>query len=550
MRYNILICIMILSGVKLMAQSRPKDSTTNIKIIQTYKPKLIEARKIETVPVIEKPMATTPSYTYTIEPKKVKTDKTVSNIPAADLFKSEEFNYPSSFVKLGYGNLKTPLAELYFNNKRDTKYSYGVQYRFLQSDSKFNNAFADFTNHNVKGYLASYSDSGEFGLEASFKQNKFNYYGYVDTNKIAEKNLGRIITNFEAKAYYTSVSYKSDKVKHRTAFNFYNYQIGNAIENDYTISSKIYGNVSDFNDLENGILSATVGFDYTTFQIQNQKVINRIFLQIDPRFDFKYDVLNVSAGLNTTIFFAGNDTARPFVNPFIKVTYPLIEDVATIYGGIDGRYRKQSLKSIIQTNQFTSNYNLTNNYENIKLFAGITAKVGSSADAVFEINYTDITNMPLYISTKDSFNSFAIITDQANVLKFTAAFNYSFSEVARIGFTGNFYNYEFKTQPQPWQLPNIEGKVNMKFNIKNKIYPHFDIMAMSLQKQRTGLNEVTYTTNTMKAFYDISAGIDFRFRPKLSLFVQANNVMASRYQRWYNYPTYGFNLIGGLTAIF
>ncbi|NQW42196.1 MAG: hypothetical protein HQ463_02025, partial [Bacteroidetes bacterium] len=232
------------------------------------------------------------------------------------------------------------------------------------------------------------------------------------------------------------------------------------------------------------------------------------------------------------------------------VTYPLIEDVATIYGGIDGRYRKQSLKSIIQTNQFTSNYNLTNTYENIKLFAGITAKVGSSADAVFEINYSDVTNMPLYISTKDSLNSFAIITDQANVLKFTAAFNYSFSEVARIGFTGNFYNYEFKTQPQPWQLPNIEGKVNMKFNIKNKIYPHFDIIAMSLQKQRTGLNEITYTTNTMKAFYDISAGIDFRFRPKLSLFVQANNVMASRYQRWYNYPTYGFNLIGGLTALF
>lgn len=551
MRHLILILFSSFNVFVLCAQKpRNTDSTTSVKIIQTYKPTLIEARKIETVPVIEKPKPVAPNYTYTIEPKKVKTDKTVSNIPAADLYKTEEFNYPSSFVKVGYGNMKTPLAEFYLNNKRDNKYSYGVQYRFLQTNSELNKTFADFTMHNAKGYLASYSTNGEFGLEASYKQNKFNYYGYKDTSKIAEKNLGRTISNFEAKAYFNSVSDKSNKVKHRTAFKFYNYQIGGAIENDYALSSKIYSKVSDFNDLENGVLSATVGFDYTTFQYLNQKSFNRIFLTLDPRFDFKYDVLNVSAGLNTTVYFNGSDTARPFINPFIKVTYPLIENVATIYGGIDGRYNKQSLKSIIQTNQFVSNYNLTNTYENIKLFAGITAKVGSSADAVFEINYSDVTNMPLYISTHDTFNSFTIINDQANILKFTAAFNYSFSEVARIGFTGNFYNYDFKTQPQPWQLPTIDGKINMKFNIKNKVYPHFDVMAMSLQKQRTGVSETNYSTNTINAFYDISAGIDFRFRPKLSLFVQANNIMSSRYQRWYNYPVYGFNAIGGLTFIF
>ena len=171
-------------------------------------------------------------------------------------------------------------------------------------------------------------------------------------------------------------------------------------------------------------------------------------------------------------------------------------------------------------------------------------------DASFEINYSDVAGMPLFISKRDSLNSFVMVVENLSILKFSAALNYSFSEKARIGLIGNFYNYNTSSQPEAWQLPTIEGKVNMSFNINNKIYPHFDIVAMSLQPQRTGVLENNYSRSQIKAFYDISTGIDFRFRPKLSLFVQANNLMSSRYQRWYNYPVYGFNILGGLTFIF
>lgn len=551
MHKTVLLTIISFSAVMAYSQ-RSKDTSINKeqKIIQKYEPKLIAATKIESVPVMEKPVSTPPVYTYTIQPEQTKTDKIINPIPATDLFMKEENNFPSSFIKLGYGNMKTPLAELYFNNKQDNKYSYGMHYRFLQTNSKDNNSFADYTDHAVKGYLASYTSSGEFGLEANYKYNKYNYYGYVDTNTKAENNLARSIRNFEARAYYNSTPAKNDKIKHRTAFGFYNYQIDSATENDYNLSTRIYGNVSDFNNLENGVLSATIGVDYTTLQQAGMKMHKRVFIQIDPRFDFKYDVLDLSVGFNSTIFFDGNDTAKLFPNLYIKATYPLIQNVAYLYGGIDGHYIKRSVKSIIQTNQFTSAYNITNSYENVKLFAGINGKVGSAIDAQFEINYLDVSKMPLFISNKDSLNSFVMVLDQVNITKFGGAVNYSFSEKARIGLSGNFYNYETTDQPLAWQLPNIEGKLNMNYNFNNKIYPHVDIIAMSKQNQRTGASEKNYTQSSIKAFYDISAGIDFRFREKLSIFVQANNVLSNRYQRWYNYPVYGFNAVGGLTFIF
>jgi RNAse (barnase) inhibitor barstar len=282
--------------------------------------------------------------------------------------------------------------------------------------------------------------------------------------------------------------------------------------------------------------------------------IKRLFIQIDPRFEFEYEGLQITAGFNTSIFINGKDSAVPYFNPVIKVNYPLIPGLANIYAGIDGRYQKQSLRNIINSNPFTSQYELTNMYENLKSYLGINAKMGASADAMFEIAYSDVSKMPLFVTRKDSnfaVNSFSILYTQVSLLKFSAAFNYSFSEKVRIGVLGNFYNYEISEQAYPWQLPNVDAKMNMRFNIKNKLYPHIDIMAFGAQKQKTmDINTKINTNNNIEAFYDISMGLDYRFKNKLSAFVQANNLLNNRYQRWYNYPVYGFNIIGGITMIF
>jgi hypothetical protein len=544
-----ILCVISFLCVTSYAQRQKDTATPTVEVINTFKLNLPDAKKIESVPVIDKPQIKSPTFSYNIKAKQVKTEKIVKPLPVADLITKEENSFPSSFVKLGYGNLRTPLAELYFNNKQDKNVSYGIHYRFLQSNSDLNNSFADFSDHAVKGYLSTFSEIGELGLDINYKHNKYNFFGYDTSNKEAEKHLARTIKNFDANAYFNSTAINNKKLKHRSQFNFYNFQIGQARENQYALKSKLYANVPGFNDLKNTQLSAVIAFDYNTFKNDTLTELNRFFIQVDPRFDFVYEGLQISAGFNSTKMFSKNNKSRFYINPVIKATYPLMENVAYIYAGIDGRYHKQSLKNIIQTNPFTSEYDLSNTFENAKTFLGLNAKIGSSADAVFEINYSDVTNMPLYVTKRDSLNSFAILYRQVNVLKFTTAFNYSFSEKVRIGVLGNFYNYEVTGEPEAWQLPNIDGKLNMTFNIKNKLYPHIDIIAMGMQKQRTG-KDAPLQQSSLDPFYDISAGIDYRFKKKLSVFVQANNIASSRYQRWYRYPVYGFNIIGGLTMIF
>jgi hypothetical protein len=545
--------VLLLFG-QLTAQNSTDTSTNRVMVIGLkYQPILIDAYKIESVPVINKPTPQSPNYTYQIPSKQVETPKIVNPIPAADFFKKETFEYPSSYVKLGYGNYKTPLAELYFNNKKDEKYSYGAHYKFLQTNSHLNKGFADFTDHNAKAYLRTYSRVGELGMELSFNQNDYNFFGFNDTLDLTRNDLKRRIKNFDALAYFNSTPNSKNKVKHRSSFNFNQFQIDQVSETNYAVKSNIYSSISNFNDLQNGVLSAQLGLNYMTTKLDTSNTFKRLFIQVDPRFDFVYDDLKFSVGFNSTIFFNGNDTAQPFINPVIKVTYPLIKDVANLFGGIDGRYHQQSVRNLINTNPFVNRYDLTNTFDNVRLYAGISAKVGSSADALFEINYTDISNMPLFVTRYDSvprLNAFTTIFRQVNIVKFSGAFNYSFSEKFRIGVLGNFYNYSVNREAAAWQMPDVDAKVNLKMNIKNKIYPHLDFVAMGSQQQRTGLTEATKTDSKIDAFYDLSAGIDFKFKKKISLFVQANNIMSTRYQRWYNYQVLGFNLIGGLTMLF
>jgi len=560
---QLIILSVICSSSSVLAQ-KDKDTTTNrdLTFVDAYKPKFMEVQKIESVPVIVKPELKTVSFSYNVKPHQVSTEKIVNPIPVADLNTKEETLYPTSFVKLGYGNIQSKLGEIYLNNKQNKQYSYGLHYRFQESNSDLHNSFADFTNHAVKGYLSTYTEIGELGLDVNYRNNQFNFYGYDTANKLAEKNLGRTINSFDARAYFNSTAISDKKLKHRTQFNFYNFQIDNAIENQYAINTKLYGNIPNFGDLKNVQLSANIGVDYNTFKYDTLAPIKRLFIQFDPRMNFEYDGMQISAGFNTTVFMNIGDSAIVYPNPFIRVNYPVVEGVANLYGGIDGRYNKQSLRNIVQTNQFTNQYELTNTFINSTTYIGINAKLGAAADALFEINYSDISAMPLFVTlnnplqlpkvTKeyDSLNAFGIRYTQVNLLKFSTAFNYSFSEAVRIGFIGNFYNYSTKNETEAWQMPNLDGKLNMKFNIKNKLYPHFDILAMGIQKQRSGLDNATKQTSTIKAFYDISAGIDYRFKKKLSVFVQANNILNTRYQRWFNYPVYGFNIMGGVTMIF
>jgi outer membrane receptor protein involved in Fe transport len=49
---------------------------------------------------------------------------------------------------------------------------------------------------------------------------------------------------------------------------------------------------------------------------------------------------------------------------------------------------------------------------------------------------------------------------------------------------------------------------------------------------------------------DLNLGVEYRYSKVLSGFITLNNILGQRYYHWYNYPSYRFNMMLGITYSF
>ena len=79
--------------------------------------------------------------------------------------------------------------------------------------------------------------------------------------------------------------------------------------------------------------------------------VNKATLEEANTFEVNADTYGVDFKLRNDIVLSNNElnkiNCKVYPNPFVKVNYPIVPGIANLYGGIDGRYNKQSLRNII-----------------------------------------------------------------------------------------------------------------------------------------------------------------------------------------------------------
>ncbi len=62
--------------------------------------------------------------------------------------------------------------------------------------------------------------------------------------------------------------------------------------------------------------------------------------------------------------------------------------------------------------------------------------------------------------------------------------------------------------------------------------------------------EVFPTTQDLDGFLDMHLGLEYRYTKRLSVFLDASNLSASKYERWFGYPVQRALVLGGATFAF
>ncbi|RBL92102.1 TonB-dependent receptor [Chitinophaga flava] len=536
------IAAMCLAGIlhqqKAWAQEPLKQET--IDIISTNQPKLRDAYKLNLTASLPGVDTSRPILKYQVPALNLNFMYQAAPIKPLALGKDSLTMLQNNFIKLGYGNYKTPFVQAGFGSGRKDNYNYGLYVNYTGSQGK-DIPDQNYSNLNV---LASGSYLlPKFQLDASlgYDRNTVHYYGYNhDTIKYSKSDVAQTFNQLTAQ-----VGLKN-RPQHDWAFEFQP-QVKFILFNDSykrtenTFIAKIPVRKQVFEDI---YIKAEGVFDLSTYKQDNNRTINNNVVAIHPAVDIIKPGFVLHAGVNPTWT---ND--KFYLLPDIVNESHLIRKKLILSSGWISYFDKNSYRNLANKNPFLAG--LPTGMLNTRVeekYTGIKGTLGSHFN--YNTKFAAVTwyNLPLFVNDSADTKYFTTRNEeQLRAFQLHAEVGYIEEEKFQARVTFDWYNYnKQETEVKPWHLPPFQGDLFVQYTFAKKLHLNADLFALSGSYYLLPNKDFGKT----KGAWDLNAGASYDIGKNFNLWLNANNIFNSHYQRWYLYPTYGFNIVGGIMVKF
>ncbi|AIM38630.1 hypothetical protein KO02_19465 [Sphingobacterium sp. ML3W] len=565
-----LATLLLGAGMHSFAQETPKkvDPATPVTIdsfdvVRDYKPILADAVKIRRSPDMTNKREYQPKLTYTnITDKKLDINTGLRELNVKELPFSQLADQTSNYVKFGVGNYNTILGEAY-----------------LAVDRYENTRFGLFAKHlNQKGSLEGQKfatqDIGIFGrrvydpvtVNGTLGYNRYstNFYGQVfdgNANLLNPSPEAQAFNDIYFNGELTSntdvnqegaVSYsaKADAYLFKDKYN--------AKENSFALSGHVNKKVNTFNVGAN--LSASFN------SVDDVNPTKNHVASVNPYIRFKGDHYNVTLGANLVSEFG--DTSRFNVFPTVEADFAVVPQYVYLFAGANGGVKQGSLRTFAKENPYlNSNIDVRNTLEKLHVYAGLKGNAGANFGYKVKAFYKQLEGLALFVNSDEVASNggfvpykFDVMYDgyssKATHFGLEGEINIRLSQLVNLGGKLNIDDYKVKDTEEAWSLPKFRFLANARFNISDKFFVDAEL---STQGETSAL---AYTYNsqtdrsptrskvTIPSFADFNAGAEYRIKKQLGIFVKANNIFGTEYERYLYYPRLGFNVIGGINFSF
>ncbi|MBO6517323.1 MAG: hypothetical protein JJ975_12310 [Bacteroidia bacterium] len=535
----LLASFMIAGGGISFGQS---DTTTSMRytIYGDYKPKLSSANKVITKPEVAPIKSTPPKFDYDLPNFAYSVLPTYH--PAKAISIKSELDKPltGNYFKLGAGNYLTPYAEFRVHSTRNKNFNYGAYGSHLSSNAG-NPANADFSDNHLGVMGSKIGKKGELTGKLNYERHVVHFYGYDDSLEFDKRNINQIFNDFNGFAEYDR-GYGSKKMGSKSKFSFYTFAThGNRRENDFEGSIKTL-----FKMPQKTQLAVNASLDYTNLIEDAQNILNRTFVRIEPSYSFMYKKIKVDAGLNTVVVIDSNGGGFKLF-PNIGAEHYLVPKKVLAFARIDGEVKKNSLRQLSYLNPFVANDILLENTTNsFNVGGGLKGVLAKKIDYLLKVRFSVDNNLPLFLTDSTPTRQFSVVYDDVQTVAFQTGLGFRLDERFFIQFATTLYNYKTDIQAQAWQLPSFDADVNMRYTLAKKLNLRLQLYAYGERFQQDEF-DASKPVKKLSPFMDINVSADYRYKKNISFFLNANNISNSRYQKWYAYPSFGLNLLAGIT---
>lgn len=521
---------LILATITLSAQE--DLPTGKIEVIKDFEVRLTETRKIRIVPQPVALDTTMRRYTYTLAAPSPAIEYLTPEIKPLAIQPEEKPAYYPLMAKLGFGSPNSWLGAFSYDRVQTDALHWGVDLGYLSANNKKIplQKFSDAHGRINAGYLLN----EDVRIDAHFagRFETVNFYGAesIPANPEAlERNFKR----------YDAAIQVSRLIKAESSFNYKALLQVMADRDDIGSREsglKIGGEVGSAIGKNGFPVGLSVIADLSKLKHNLELPLHNVL--VEPYFKFFTGDLRVHLGVLALLRKDQNELL-----PVIEANYNLFGDLLIVRAGWKGSVIKNNFQSLSTINPYISaRLDSINNEIDTRIYAGIRGTAGSFA---YEFNgaYTKFEGKAFFLQHEEVEEQFIPVYDNGHYISLEGAVQYEL--LKHVDLRGQVFQrfYTLDNENKPWHVPSFGLDGMITYNGGGDLY-HVSVIAH-------GENGLPYRTpggteTRLDPLIDLNLHGDYFITESIGAFLQLNNLLGNNRERWYSYPSFGFNVKAGV----
>ncbi|MFL5811274.1 MAG: hypothetical protein ACJ749_17260 [Flavisolibacter sp.] len=536
MKFFPLIALILICSVSAVAQDKPANKEVNV--TSQFKPTLKDAAKINFNATPPSTDTSKPKLQYSIPNQHLALAFTPGSLKPLALQVDTGGSWTNeSYVKIGYGSLNTPFAQagVSFGDGRNL----GLNLYAKHSSSRGKIPLQDYSNSAIdaNAYFKP-GNNMEWDVRFGGLQEVYNKYGFEPkTISFPEDSTDVKFQTWRGRLSFHNINRTEFGLSYapEMKIDVFNDQLSNSESNTY------------FNlPLQKEIgKEFAIDFDLTAnlsrYKPEGKTAIANNYFSFSPSVFFKKPNLNVQAGIRPSW---DNSDFKLFPN--ILVEFVASQLPFSFQVGWTGYLRNSGFQYQAGMNPWIWAPATVHNTMIEERYAGVKGSLGDHFSYSAKLAYNKVNNQPLFVNDTFSGKSFRVVNEsEMKVANFGGELGYTVGEKFSIVSNLTVNNYHLKDEVKAWGLIPVEWKTNMRVQILKDLYLNSTLYAFDGPWSLTESGR-----KNLPAAFDLSAGLEFKIVKNVKLWAQFNNIFNKEYQRWNQYPVYGFNFLGGVVFSF
>lgn len=531
--------LVVLSFIGNQVSAQGDLPSGSVDIVKNFDARLEDTDKINTSPRMQESERQDRKFRYSLIPSTVKLDHKLPEIRPLAMPAEKMPEFSRGFIRLGYGWPSSPYAEggYHLNPIQPLEMLIHARHHSANDKRYENQRFMD-NDFGVKGTY--YFDQGfALGAQVNYSLDDYYFYGYnqADTS-FSRQYAQRRYNTLDGGLRFFNTNGNDNDLSYFAHMNFYNHRDNFEAKENGTL---IHLGVKKFLGGSHPIFAEVIT-DLSTYEDTTIQKLNNFFFI--PGGAFNTDAFSLRAAVRISSF---QDEFYFF--PDINIRVRLLENALSLYAGWDGNFHKNNFRNLTAYNPFLRP--ILPEINNARFFDYYGGLSGNAGEWNYELRggYKTVDNLALFIQdpTDKIPTRFLTLYDQVNIIYAKTSLHTTIMKQFTLGLQATYNHFDPKTAEKAWQLPELEANLNLSYRTtNNKFQFRSDIYFMN---GIPFLND-DLESDRLNTLFDLSFGIDYMITKNIGLFAMANNLASIRWQRWFNYPTFGINALGGITLKF